>query len=366
MEHRTMIDPALIRDPSRYAIDRRSVLRTGGLAALLAASVPGRRALAAETLTVADPGGAWTTAAGPALVQPFAKERGISISHIAREHYPTVEIKANVETRSFTWDAVIATDGDMTELAPQGLLEPLDWSGEDMGQIMPEARQPGWMGQDVYATIIAYRTDKYKQNPPRNWADFWDVKKFPGRRAMHKHPIDMLEAALLADGVARKDIYPIDMDRAFRKLDQIKPHVDVWWTGGAQTTQLLQSGEVDLIPTWNARAQVVIEAGGPVAISWDQGMYSMEGWCIPKGNPKAELARQFIKYCANAKRQAEFVSRIAYGPTNPKAYDFIPPERAKYLPTAPDNLKLMMQSNTVWWSKNKEAALERFNAWLLG
>lgn len=362
-----MIDPTLIRDPSRYAIDRRTLLggSVGGLAALLAASVPARRAFAAETLTVADPGGAWTPASAAAFIQPFGKEFGVTMSHIARQAYPTVQIKMNVETKSYTWDAVVATEADVAELAPQGLLEPLDWSGEDMAQIMPQAHLADWMGQDVYATVIAYRTDKYGQNGPKNWAEFWDVKGFPGRRAMHKHPIDTLEAALLADGVAMKDIYPIDMDRAFKKLDQIKPHIAVWWTGGAQATQMLQSGEADLIQIWNARAQVTIDAGVPAAISWGQGIYSMEGWCIPKGDPRADLARRFIKYCANAKRQAVFASRIAYGPTNPKAYDYIPAARAKLLPTAPDNLKLMMHSNTQWWSKNKEAAIERFNAWVL-
>ena len=359
-----MIDPNLIRDPSRYALGRRHVL-AGSAAAMVLASFPLRSAFAKDSLTVADPGGAWTPACKAAFIDPFAKEANVDVKHIAREHYPTVEIKANVETKSYTWDAVIATDADVTQLAPQNLLEPLDWTGEDMAQIMPEAHKPGWMGQDVYATIIAYRTDKYKQNGPKNWADFWNVEKFPGRRAMHKHPIDMLEAALLADGVAPRDIYPINMDRAFKKLDQIKPHVAVWWTGGAQTTQLLQSGEVDMLPTWNARAQVVVDAGGPVALSWDQGLYSIEGWVIPRGNPRADLARKFIKFCANAKRQADFVSKLAYGPTNPKAYDYIPAERAKFLPTAPANIKVMMQSDTEWWAKHKEAAIERFNAWLL-
>jgi len=182
---------------------------------------------------------------------------------------------------------------------------------------------------------------------------------------MHKHPIDTLEQALMADGVPPEKVYPIDMDRAFKKLDQIKPHVDVWWTGGAQTTQMLQSGEVDMIPTWNGRAQVVIDAGGPVEIEWNQGLYALEGWVIPKGAPKAELGKKFIKFTANAKRQAEFVSQLPYGPTNPKAYDYIPKERAKYLPTAPENLKKITQSSTEWWGSNKEKALERFNAWLL-
>jgi putative spermidine/putrescine transport system substrate-binding protein len=270
-----------------------------------------------------------------------------------------------VETKTYTWDVVIATDADVAELAPQNLLEPLDWSSEDMKQIMPEAHKPGWLGSDIYATIIAWRTDKYGKNGPQSWADFWDVQKFPGRRAMHKHPIDMLEVALLADGVPKDKIYPIDMDRAFKKLDQIKKHVDVWWTGGAQTTEMLQSGEVDMMPTWNARAQVVIDAGKPVEITWNQGIFALEGWVVPKGCPKAEIGKKFITYCANAKRQAVFASALPYGPTNPKAYDYIPKDRAKYLPTAPDNLKLLMQSSTEWWGANKEKAIERFNAWLL-
>lgn len=357
-----MIDKESLRDPLRYTVDRRTLLAG---AAMSGAALAMRRAWAAEQLTIADPGGAWTPACDAAFVKPFEKEAGVQINHIARQHYPTVEIKANVETKAYTWDVVIATEADVTELSPQGLLTPLDWSGEDMGQIMKEAHRPDWMGTDVYATVLSYRTDKYREKAPSSWADFWDVKKFPGRRAMHKHPIDTLEMALMADGVPMDKLYPIDMDRAFKKLDEIKPHVDVWWTGGAQTTQMLQSGEVDLLSLWNARAQVVIEAGVPAAISWNQGLFALEGWVIPKGDPRSELGMKFIRYTANAKRQAQFVERLAYGPTNPHAYDYIPKARAKFLPTAPDNLKLMVASNNEWWGKNKDRAIERFNNWLL-
>lgn len=358
-----MIDKQSLRDPLRYTLDRRTVL--AGAAALSGAALAMRRTWAAEQFTVADPGGAWTPACDAAFVKPFEKDTGVQINHVARQHYPTVEIKANVETKAYTWDVVIATEADVIELSPQGLLTPLDWSGEDMGQIMKEAHRPDWMGTDVYATVLGYRTDKFKDKVPSSWADFWDVKAFPGRRAMHKHPIDTLEMALMADGVPMDKLYPIDMDRAFKKLDQIKPHVDVWWTGGAQTTQMLQDGEVDMLPLWNARAQVVIEAGVPAAISWNQGLFALEGWVIPKGDPKTDLGMKFIRYTANAKRQARFVEKLAYGPTNPRAYDDIPKERAKFLPTAPDNLKVMVASDNEWWSKNKERAIERFNTWLL-
>jgi putative spermidine/putrescine transport system substrate-binding protein len=348
------------------SIDRRQLLIGAGAAASLAmVGAPLRSAFAKESITVADPGGPFGPAFDAAFMKPFEQETGDQIVHVARIHYPTTEIKAMVETKSYTWDVVTATAGDQYELNKQGLLEPIDWSGDDMAQIMPEARKPNWMGTDVYASVLCYRSDKYGKNGPQSWADFWNVTKFPGRRAYHKHPIDTLEQALMADGVPKDKVYPIDMDRAFKKLDQIKPHIAVWWTGGAQTSQLLESGECDIVPTWNGRAQVVIDAGKPVEIVWNQGIYAMEGWVIAKGNPKAALGKKFIKFCSNAKRQAEYTKYLAYGPTNPKAYDHIPPERAKFLPTAPNNIKNMMQSSTEWWGTNKEKAIERFNAWLL-
>ena len=134
----------------------------------------------------------------------------------------------------------------------------------------------------------------------KTWADFWNVEKFPGRRSLRKNPIDSLEQALMADGVSIDQLYPLDVDRAFKSLDKIKQHVDVWWTGGAQSTQLLQSGEVDLISGWNARLQSAIDGGAPATIVWDQGLYSIEGWAIPKGCPRADAAKQFIKFCSTA------------------------------------------------------------------
>jgi putative spermidine/putrescine transport system substrate-binding protein len=347
------------------SLSRRELLIGAGAATLALTQFPQHAAFAKETFTVADPGGPFGPAFDAAFIKPYEQETGDEISHVARIHYPTVEIKAMVDTKSYNWDVVTATDADRYELTRQGLLEPLDWSGDDMAQIMASAHKPDWMGTDVYAAVLCYRSDKYGKGGPKSWADFWNVEKFPGRRAFHKHPIDTLEQALLADGVAADKVYPIDMDRAFASLDKIKPHIDVWWTGGAQTTQLLESGECDIVPTWNGRAQVLIDAGKPVEIEWNQGVYSSEGWVIAKGNPKAAVCKKFIKFCANAKRQAEYTKTLAYGPTNPKAYDFIPPERAKYLPTAPDNIKRLVLSSTEWWGSNKDKAIERFDAWLL-
>ena len=123
-----MVQENLLRDPLRYGLGRRTVL--AGAAALGGSALAMRRAWAADQLTVADPGGAWTPACDEAFVKPFEKETGTQVNHIARQHYPTVEIKANVDTKAYTWDVVIATEADVIELSPQGLLTPLDWSGE--------------------------------------------------------------------------------------------------------------------------------------------------------------------------------------------------------------------------------------------
>ena len=351
---------------TQLSLDRRKLLMTTGAGVALAAAsgFPGS-ALASERLTVADPGGPFTAAFGEAFYRPFEEATGNTVINIAREHQPTSHVQAIVETGSYTWDVVTITLAGQVLLGSRNLLEKLDWSGEHMEELIPEARSDIWMGTDVYATTLAYRTDKFDGKGPQSWADFWDVEGFSGRRALRRSPIDTLEIALMADGVDPEDVYPIDIDRALAKLSEIRPYIDVWWTGGAQTSQLLQTGEVDMLPTWNGRAQTVIDGGAPVAIEWNQGLYSIEGWAIPRGNPRADLGREFVKFCADPERQAAYTSKLAYGPTNPKAYDYISAERAKFLPTAPDNFARMMLADQAWWGEHKEEAERRFNEWLL-
>jgi putative spermidine/putrescine transport system substrate-binding protein len=319
-----------------------------------------------KQIVVSDPGGPYTDAYRKAFYDPFEKKTGIKVINVAREAQPAAQFRAIVETKNYIWDAtILSLAQDVPACEAAGLLEPIGLKTSDFPGIMPDAITPNWLGVDVYSTVIAYRTDKFGDNGPKSWADFWDVKRFPGRRALRRNPIDTLEQALLADGVPFDKMYPIDYDRAFRSLDQIKQNISVWWTSGAQSTQLIQSGEVDMIAIWNGRAQAAIDGGAKVKISWNQGLYSIEGWGIPKGTPRAEAAKKFLLFCADPKQQAAFTDNLAYGPTNLKAYEYIQPKRASILPTAPDNLKGMYLPNHQWWGKNRENAVERFNTWLL-
>ncbi|AET93003.1 extracellular solute-binding protein [Burkholderia sp. YI23] len=317
-------------------------------------------------IVVSDPGGPYTTAYREAFYDPFEKATGIKVVSVARESQPVAQFAAMVQTKNYVWDVTTLTlSADIPYLEAKGLLEPIGLKASDFPDIMPEAITPNWLGVDVYSTVLAYRADKFKDNGPKSWADFWDVKKFPGRRCLRRSPLDTLEQALLADGVPLDKLYPLDVDRAFKSLDRIKPHINIWWTSGAQAMQAIQSGDVDMISTWNGRAQAAKDAGAPVNIVWNQGLYSIEGWGIPKGTPRADAAKQFVRFCADAKRQALLTRTLAYGPTNKKAFETIGKERATLLPTAPDNIRDMKLPSPQWWEENRQKVTERFNSWII-
>jgi len=348
---------------------RLGVLRTAGVAAIgLAAPYvwTGNRAFGADEITVADVGGAPGAAIRKAFCDPFEKATGIRAASVAHESDPTTQFKLLVDTHSYIWDLCMVTPAHVGYLSkPKDYLEPLNIPLDEVPDLVHGALTPVWFGFSVFATLLAYRTDKFGDKGPNNWADFWDVVKFPGRRGLYKGVSGMIEAALMADGVPAGKLYPLDVDRAFRMLDKIKSHVNVWWTSGAQNTQILQSGEIDMTDTWGARAYAAIEGGAPVKMVWTQGLYSTDGWSIPKGTPRADLARKFIRFCMQPEQQAIYSNTVANAPTNQKAYEFIKPERAKILATYPENLKGLAPTDDIWWAQNRSKVVERFQDWLL-
>lgn len=350
-----------MRDRAMDAVRRRVL--AGGLAAPFV-FVAGR-AFGADQITAADVGGAPGAAMRTAFYDPFEKETGIRVVGVAHEPDPTVQFRLLVDTRSYIWDLCMVTPAHVGSLSRgRPYLEPLNL--QPSADLVPGMLTNTWMGFSVFCTILAYRTDKFGVNGPQSWADFWDVQKFPGRRALYRAVNGPIEAALMADGVPAHQLYPLDVNRAFRKLDQIKRHITVWWTSGAQNTQLLQSGEVDMSDTWGGRAYAAIDSGAPVRMTWNQGLYNTDGWSIPRGTPRADLARKLIAFCMRAEPQAAYCNPVANGPSNLKAYDFIRRERAENLPTYSANLKGLGPVDNDWWVANRSRVLDRFQDWLLG
>ncbi len=217
----------------------------------------------AARLTIVSTGGAYQDAQRQVYFTPFTTATGIPI-HDESWDGGIGTLRTRGENGGHDWD-VVQVSGDTLLLGcDEGLFEKLDWGrigGKD--HYLPAGVSDCGVGAIQQATVLAWDRDKFQATP--SWADFWDVAKYPGKRGLREGARTNLEIALLADGVAPGDVYKTlrtedGVERAFRKLDQLKPYV-VWWKTPGDAARILASGEVLLTSAPNgvitaaARAQ---------------------------------------------------------------------------------------------------------------
>jgi putative spermidine/putrescine transport system substrate-binding protein len=316
---------------------------------------------------VRDPAGPFAQGLRSGMYRPFQRATSIRPIRATGGIEPTGMIKAMVAERRYTWDVALISKSAHLNLMREdgGYLELLELTPAQFASLPALYCSPYFAGNDVYAMVTGYRADHFAgRKAPRHWADFWNVADFPGRRALRRHPIDTLEQALLADGVGPHALYPLDVDRAFASLDRIRPHVDVWWTEAAESSQLLASGQVQMCATTSIRVQKVIDAGAPVAIAWGQNIRSCEGWVILKDTPRLELCRRFVAFACDAARQAVFARHVNSSPTLPGAAALIAADRRAAMPDA--HRDGAVESDAGYWSREKDPLIDRFEAWFAG
>lgn len=354
-----------------FAASRRDFIRLGVASAAGLAMPAIWTSAKADTkrLVVRDSGGVYTDVYTKTLYKPFQDATGIEVVGVASGAEPTAQIRSIVDTGAKTWD-MAELSFPAVYLLSRGqkvYLEPTKLEKDPAVAKIPARFADSYaIGHNVYATVMVYRADAFKSGAaPSSWADFWNAKAFPGRRALRKFPFDTIEESLMAAGVAPGSVYPCNLDTAFKSLDAVKPHIDIWWTTGAQCEQILRSGEVVLASSWIARVLPAIESGAPLAISWNGHIYGPQGFGILKGGDNVDACRRFIAFCADPKRQAQVASALAVGPTQPEAFQFIDAKRAKYLPTWPDNLHRGVRIDPAYWPAHQDVAIERFNEWVL-
>ncbi|GLK71526.1 ABC transporter substrate-binding protein [Ancylobacter dichloromethanicus] len=325
---------------------------TLSISAMMATLLLSAAGASAEQITFVSQGGAYQEAQTKAILDPVAKLLGITINQDSSpDAWPV--LKTQTATGKPVWDVVDTPTKDCIRGGEQGMIEKLDFSRiPNAADIPPAYKTPYSVSYEFYSSVLAYNKKAYGSNPPKSWADFWDVKKFPGTRALRNHPLATLEAALLADGVPADKLYPLDVDRAFRKLEELKPHVTVWWTSGAQSAQLLADGEIDMEMAWNGRVTAVIKEGMPVDYTFNQGFLQDTSLCILKGAPNLDTAYRFLNAAIAPDIQANFPAYIDYGPGNPAAYATgkISPARAAQMPSSPENAAKQVLISVEWWS----------------
>jgi putative spermidine/putrescine transport system substrate-binding protein len=342
-------------------------LRSGIRAAITLSILAGASsALANPSVTVISFGGATKDAQTAAYFQPFEKS-GAGKVVVGEYNGELSRVKAMVDVGHVTWDVVEVESPELQRGCEEGLFERIDPAllGDTSAYIPGTVSECG-VASYVWSMVMAYDGSKLK-TAPASWADFWDLEKFPGKRGLRKGAKYTLESALLADGVSVDDLYkvldtPEGVDRAFKKLDQIKSSIQ-WWEAGAQPPQWLVAGDVVMSAAYNGRVGVAQKEGANLVIVWNGSLYDPDHWAIVRGTPNKALAEQFIKFASQTDGQKAFSSHIPYGPVRKEALDNLPEAIRSQLPTEPANMNGAQLVNADFWLDHGEELEERFNAW---
>ncbi|MDK1494291.1 ABC transporter substrate-binding protein [Sinorhizobium sp. 7-81] len=319
-------------------------------------------------VVVATAGGAFEEAERKAWFEPFTRDTGIRVVTIPS----SPKLLASAKLGQPEADISNINGGEVPSWIANNALEKIDYSyfSKDTLAGLPDFMKEEYgLGSFFYSVVVAYST-KSSGDHPKNWVDFYDVKKFPGKRTLPNCDLmlygGLLEGALVGDGVAPEKLYPLDMDRAFAKLAAIKPNVGRWWATGADAPQSLIGGEVDMAAAWNGRIITAKKQGAPLELSWDQSLLQYDDWIVLKNAPNKDNASKLLAYISRAEAQAAFAEAIPYGPVNKDAFKLLPKELVDVLPGGPDIVKKQIVQDYKWWvargadgRTNYDVAMER-------
>lgn len=353
-------------------------LRTSALAAaVLVSAGAGLASAQSNVVIMQDPGGAYGEALRKVMYTPFEKETGIKVVTV-QEARSGPRIKVQAEAGKAEWDLTFIFDQE-TRLLGDCCLEDIDYDKlSDSAKVtlaaMPDKlKRPKGVALQVIGVGLVYNTDKFKSdNAPNSWADFWNVEKFPGKRCMPAWPRFVFEAALMADGVAKDQLYPLDIERALKKIEEIKPHVSKWWTTSAQPPQLLFDGEADMCMAYTGSMSKLALEGNPVEVIWNEGFVYYDFFSIPKGAPNYDNALKLLSWRLDAARAAELTSNFPVALPSPVVFEAADKEISRYWANNPANVSRAIEWSPDYWgaispdgkTTNEEYGQEKLNALL--
>lgn len=327
------------------------------------------------TVVIASWGGQTQDSQRKAMFEPFTKAAGIKVVEASG---PTLaKIRAMSMSGNIEWDIAQFSPDDFLALAENHLLEEIDYGALNsrvMSQLDQRLVHPFGVGAGAYAVVNAFSTKAFPAGKgPQSWADVWDTQRFPGPRMFYAPTLQPInEFALMADGVLPQDLYPLDLERSYRSLSRIKPHIVKWTTTGAMGPQALVGGEAVIIAAGDGRIAQLKSQGAQVDFVWNQALFQSDYWAIPKGAKNPRNALKFIDFVSQAETQAEYFKLQPGGPTNLETIKLLSPEIVRRLITYPDNLRQTVLRDAAWWGEktngktNKDRNIEMWNTWVRG
>ncbi len=321
----------------------------------------------AHDLTVAGRGEATQAAIAAAYLHPFSEATRIEGESVTWDGGLDA-LRERLKAPDNSWDVILVDAGELAAACAEGLLEKLDWSaigGKDHYQ--PQAVSDCGLGAANSTVVLAWDRDKLPM--ALSWGDFWDVAKYPGKRGLAGTVRGAMEIALLADGVAPGDVYKTlasteGQDRAFQKLDQLRPYI-VWWHTEADAARILGSGDVLMtsapsgIIATTARRQ-----SRNFGIQWAASLTELSSWAIAKGSPHLRNAQQFLYFTGMPAMQTRFMRQTGQAGMAKGLNDGLPPELQAISPTFAANSAGSIRVDAAFWHDNEMKLRQRFEAWL--
>jgi len=353
------------------AVPRREILRRGGLGALTLAAAPAfvtRIARAEEVeINVATVGGVITDGLRRIFGEPFTKETGIKVNFGSGTSLALAKLQAS--TNPAQWDIVNLSGAEEQLAIRDKLVVPYDYGIVDSSHMPPEYKETYGVKYSAFMFAMAWDRRKIPDDQaPKTWAEFWDTKKYPGKRSLDANISDgsIIEAALLANGVALDSLYPLDVDRALKSLERLGRDHIIWYNANQEPIQQMISGEVALSSAFHGRVIVANRSGAQLGFTPDYSAVSGNYLCVTPTSAHKKEAFQFLNFLlSNTAADVEYIKLTTYAMPNTATFDLLPKDVADILPTNPALKGKVFFKDDSWWAANLEKTLQRFKEWQL-
>ncbi|MEU4454490.1 extracellular solute-binding protein [Nocardioides sp. NPDC023903] len=288
--------------------------------------------LAQANLTFADYGGDLSEAMNSSWLEPFSEETGAKFTQ--DPSMDPAKIRIQVETGNVEWDLAevdtwLANQqcGKQFEELNPGTLDASKFSD---GYVTNKCGVPvlGW------GAVLAYDKSKFGDDPPTSWADFFDTKKYPGKRcAPASSPPGQfnMEAGLLADGVAPDELYPLDVDRA---IERWRPIADdtAFLESSTQQVDTMISGGAAMCIAYSSRVYDAVKGGANWQAVWPTVIRNWDNIVVLKGSASNEDAKAFLDWMSDhPEAQDQLAEQVAFASTADDSTGRGDPLLAEYL-----------------------------------
>jgi putative spermidine/putrescine transport system substrate-binding protein len=308
-------------------------------------------------------GGDYERAQVAAYCDTFEKATGADV--VIEGPVSNEKVRVMLESGGADWQVICIDDGVMYDLGNKGLLSEVDTNIVDVTRIPEGLRYKYGVAVDLGALIIVYSKKTFTESTaPKTWSDVFDVEKFPGKRLFSSAPNGTLEVALLADGVAPNALYPLDVERALKKLDTIKNQT-IFYDSYSQGQQLVVDGAAVLGGLFSNRVYTAVKNGAELGASWEGNVRNITPLVVPKAAAEQELCWALVNNMLDPRNQAMVANEIAVSPSNPQAIEFVKPELVPWLPANAENNAKGVTVDIEFWGANGALVTERWQEWLL-